>query len=77
MSNSHSKSMFVRPRGITIGSVGPMTTVGDFWKRYGLSRVSPAFRSQMPGAELAADGAASGACAGPLLLRRDACVCST
>ena len=30
MSNSHSKSMFVRPRGITIGSLAPMTTVGDF-----------------------------------------------
>ena len=31
--NSHSKSMLVRPRGMTIGSNGPVTTVGDFWNR--------------------------------------------
>ncbi len=31
-----------------------MMTVGSFWNRYGLSRVSPALRSQMPGADTAA-----------------------
>ena len=63
--------MFVRPRGITIGSYAPMTTVGDFWNRYGLSRVSPGLRSQIPGAVTGVRGRRRRR-AGPLLLRRDA-----
>jgi hypothetical protein len=68
--------MFVRPRGITIGSFAPVTTVGDFWKRYGLSRVSPALRSQMPGAVTAGD-ACSGAAPARCCCAAMPAVCST
>src|SRR5258705_551871 len=50
VANSHSKSIWTRPRGTTMGSLLPTITDGDFRNRYGLSRVSPGLRSQIPGA---------------------------
>ena len=48
-----------------------MMTVGDFWNRYGLSRVSPGFRSQIPARPPPCDAGSGGAPGAPLL-RRDA-----